>query len=161
MALGASPSRLLRQLLAESLLLALLGGAGGLLVAIAGVDLLIKLLPADNHVYRLAGEVVQIDSAALVFTSVISILTGLIFGLAPVINTVVSMFWHPRGSDWFRFDYHPPHPLLWVGIILVGLGAALVLYSKELTEAGAARPHTSPGEVKQNPAPSPSEGHKS
>jgi hypothetical protein len=58
----------------------------------------------------------------------------LIFGLAPVINTVVSTFWHPRSGEPFHFGVKMPHPLLWVGILLVGVGAALVLYSKELSE---------------------------
>jgi hypothetical protein len=58
----------------------------------------------------------------------------LIFGLAPVINTVVSTFWHPARGEPFHFRVTMPHPLLWVGILLVGAGAALVLYSKELSE---------------------------
>jgi hypothetical protein len=61
----------------------------------------------------------------------------LIFGLAPVINTVVSTFWHPKAGEPFHFHVTMPHPLLWVGILLVGAGAALVLYSKELSETPA------------------------
>ncbi|MFQ3591774.1 MAG: hypothetical protein SNJ82_01100 [Gemmataceae bacterium] len=60
----------------------------------------------------------------------------LIFGLAPVINTLVSMIWHPKKAQPLQFGFHAPHWLLWVGILCVGLGAALVLYSKELAEAG-------------------------
>jgi hypothetical protein len=59
----------------------------------------------------------------------------LIFGLAPVINTLVSIFWHPKKKEPLHFGFQPPHPLLWAGIVLVGLGAALVLYSKEIGEA--------------------------
>lgn len=59
----------------------------------------------------------------------------LIFGLAPVINVLVSMVWHPEEGEPFHFGFKMPHPVLWVGIIFVGVGAALVLYSKELTEA--------------------------
>jgi hypothetical protein len=58
----------------------------------------------------------------------------LIFGLAPVINVLVSSIWHPhKGGPW---DFHLEFPgwKLWVGIILVGLGAALVLFSKEEAE---------------------------
>jgi hypothetical protein len=64
----------------------------------------------------------------------------LIFGLAPVINTLVSVFWHPSAEahDPFRFHAEMPHWTLWLGIVLVGLGAALVLYSKELAEAAHA-----------------------
>jgi hypothetical protein len=62
----------------------------------------------------------------------------LIFGLAPVITTIVSTLWHPRVS-WYHFEAKMPHPLLWAGIILVGVGAALVLYSKELGETAQAK----------------------
>jgi hypothetical protein len=64
----------------------------------------------------------------------------LIFGLAPVINTLVSTVWHPRKGEPFHFEFHMPHPLVWVGILLVGAGAALVLYAKELSEAPAGPP---------------------
>ena len=60
----------------------------------------------------------------------------LIFGLAPVINTLVSIVWHPKKGHPFHFGFTAPHWLLWAGIVCVGLGAALVLYSKELTEGG-------------------------
>jgi hypothetical protein len=71
----------------------------------------------------------------------------LIFGLAPVINVIVSILWHPQPGEPFHFGLKLPHPLLWVGIILVGLGAALVLYSKEVSESAApktsaAKPNT-------------------
>jgi drug/metabolite transporter (DMT)-like permease len=61
----------------------------------------------------------------------------LIFGLAPVINTLVSTVWHPEKGEPFHFSFKMPHPLLWVGILLVGVGAALVLYSKEISETPA------------------------
>lgn len=61
----------------------------------------------------------------------------MIFGLAPVINVLVSTVWHPKPGEPLHFAFHPPHPLLWVGILLVGVGAALVLYSKELTETSS------------------------
>jgi len=58
----------------------------------------------------------------------------LIFGLAPIINTLVSIVWHPQKGKPFKFGFEAPHPLLWVGIILVASGAAMVLYSKEVRE---------------------------
>jgi drug/metabolite transporter (DMT)-like permease len=64
----------------------------------------------------------------------------LIFGLAPVINTLVSMAWHPKPGDPFHFDLHVPGWKLWLGIVLVGVGAALVLYAKEESEAPGAAP---------------------
>jgi len=58
----------------------------------------------------------------------------LIFGLAPVINTLVSSFWHPKPGQPFHFEADLPGWKLWVGILLVGAGAALVLFSKEEAE---------------------------
>jgi hypothetical protein len=59
----------------------------------------------------------------------------MIFGLAPIINTFVSLIWHPsRGQPW-QFGFDMPGWKLWLGIILVGAGAALVLFSKEEAEA--------------------------
>lgn len=74
----------------------------------------------------------------------------LIFGLAPVINVLVSSVWHPKTGDAFHFGFKSPHPLLWAGILLVGVGAALVLYSKELTEA-AEKPAASVPAAPQQP----------
>ncbi|HKS43453.1 MAG TPA: ABC transporter permease [Blastocatellia bacterium] len=81
-ALGASRSRLVRQLLTESVLLAGLGGVLGLLVAVWGVDLLIALAPKDLP--PLAG--VEINYLVLGFTLAVSLLTGLIFGLVPAME---------------------------------------------------------------------------
>jgi hypothetical protein len=64
----------------------------------------------------------------------------LIFGLAPVINVVVSTVWHPRSGEPFHFAFDAPGWKLWVGIILVGAGAALVLFSKEEAEAAKQSP---------------------
>lgn len=63
----------------------------------------------------------------------------LIFGLAPVINVLVSMVWHPKAGQWANFHVEMPGWKLIVGIILVGVGAALVLLAKEEKEAKAAR----------------------
>ena len=58
----------------------------------------------------------------------------LIFGLAPVINVLVSSVWHPQPGDPFHFTLELPGWKLWLGIVFVGLGAALVLFSKEEAE---------------------------
>jgi len=59
----------------------------------------------------------------------------IIFALAPVLNTVVSLFWHPSPAGVFNFGLdHPPGWMFYVGILLTGAGAALVLYSKEVAE---------------------------
>src|SRR6266542_3259700 len=82
MALGATRGRLVRQSLTESLLLGLLGGAAGLLLALWGVDALIGLEP---DLPRL-GEV-KVDVAALTFTIALSLLVSLVFGLAPALQS--------------------------------------------------------------------------
>lgn len=74
----------------------------------------------------------------------------LIFGLAPVINVLVSSLWHPQKGDPFHFALEMPGWKLWVGIVLVGLGAALVLFSKEEAES---RPHPRPAAQAAQPAP--------
>jgi putative ABC transport system permease protein len=81
--LGASRARLIRQLLTESSLLALCGGALGLLIAFWGVPLLVNLVP-DGMIPRL-GEV-GIDSQVLLFAFLLSLATSLIFGIAPALQ---------------------------------------------------------------------------
>jgi len=78
-ALGASRWRVIRQLLTESTLMAVAGGAGGLLLAFWGVVLITKLLPADFP----RVQEITIDLRVLGFTLVASLLTGIFFGLAP------------------------------------------------------------------------------
>jgi putative ABC transport system permease protein len=78
-ALGAGRRRLVRQLLTESVLLACLGGLGGIAVAVVGVQLLGGLVP--ESVPRL--RPIQLNGAALGFTLLISLATGLAFGCAP------------------------------------------------------------------------------
>ncbi|QQS47461.1 MAG: ABC transporter permease [Acidobacteriota bacterium] len=82
-ALGAGRGRIIRQLLTESLLLAVIGGVCGLLLAWAGIKLLVAISPENIPRTHEIG----IDSMTLAFTIGVSILTGLLFGLAPAWQT--------------------------------------------------------------------------
>jgi putative ABC transport system permease protein len=81
-ALGAGRSRLVRQLLTESMLLSGMGGLLGLAVALVGIKLFVLLAP---HWYLPAGEI-GIDDRVLVYMLGISVLTGLVFGVAPALK---------------------------------------------------------------------------
>lgn len=83
-ALGATRMRLIRQLLTESVLFSLLGGAVGLLVAYISTKLLLNLVPPTSIpvVFDLS-----LNRQVFVFALIVSILTGIIFGLAPALQT--------------------------------------------------------------------------
>ncbi len=92
MALGAGRLRLIRQLLAESTLLSLLGGTAGALLALWSTDLLERFVPSRIPVPNAADEVmlpgIHMTGAAFAFTIVISLLTGIIFGLIPALQSM-------------------------------------------------------------------------
>ncbi len=83
MALGAGRGRLLRQFMTEGVLLSLAGGALGLLLARAGVQALIRVYPTSLP----RTSEVTVDSLVLIFTLGVSIVTGIVFGLAPLMHT--------------------------------------------------------------------------
>lgn len=86
-ALGASRSRLVRQFLTESLLLALAGCALGLGATMIGIDALAALLPSNLP----RTEHIAVDGRVLSFTVIVSLLTGIVFGLLPA--------WHAAKPD--------------------------------------------------------------
>ncbi len=83
LALGASRGRMVRQMLTESMLLSLVGGAAGIVTAVVTLSFILRLVP--SNVPRL--NEVRIDWVVLAFALLISILTGLMFGLAPALHS--------------------------------------------------------------------------
>jgi putative ABC transport system permease protein len=81
-ALGASRARLMQQLLTESLLVAIVGGALGLIVGSIGIHALIAISPADLP----RAKEIELDARVLEFTILISLLCGVIFGTVPALE---------------------------------------------------------------------------
>jgi predicted permease len=86
-ALGASRARVMRELLVESVVLALIGGAGGVLLAVWGTKALLALHPGDQLLAS-----VSVDGRVLAATFALSTLCGLLFGLVPALHVA------PRGD---------------------------------------------------------------
>lgn len=84
--LGAGRWRLVRQLLAESVTLALAGGVAGLLFAAWGVDVIARLIPAGTGGGILSVATPKVDSNVLLVALAASVLTGILFGLAPAVT---------------------------------------------------------------------------
>jgi putative ABC transport system permease protein len=87
-ALGAAGSRIARQLLTESLLLALLGGACGLALAVWSTSLLPAVLPENLDLPLRQIDAISVDRRVLGFTLLVSCLAGILFGLAPAVSAL-------------------------------------------------------------------------
>jgi predicted permease len=83
LALGASRGRMVRQMLTESTLLSLIGGAAGIATAVGALAFILRFVP--SNIPRL--NEVRIDWVVLAFALLISLLTGLVFGIAPAVHS--------------------------------------------------------------------------
>jgi putative ABC transport system permease protein len=92
LAIGASRSQIVRQLITESLLLAVAGGAIGLLIAMWGVDLLTSFKPSDNAQFWSSYTrtfdffKIHLDGRVLAFNFLLAVVTGIIFGMVPALQ---------------------------------------------------------------------------
>ena len=141
-ALGAGRDRIVRQLLTESLLLGVIGGACGLLVANVGLLVLKSTLPSGTP--RLVDA--QIDWRVLLFTGGLSLVTGAIFGLAPALQSVRSGFTEilqsgARGSTLSASQRVRSS----LAIAEIGLAALLVIAAGLLVRSFWALSHVNPG----------------
>jgi predicted permease len=91
LAIGASRWQLLRQLLIESLLLSVAGGAAGLLLAVAMIRALMSFIPQDGAPLMLKAEP---DARILAFNAGLAVLTGLLFGLVPALQALRVDLWN-------------------------------------------------------------------
>ncbi|MGB7284659.1 MAG: ABC transporter permease [Candidatus Acidiferrum sp.] len=142
-AMGASPARLFQQLLTESMLVALAGGALGLLVAYLGLGSLLSLAPVDLP----RASDVHLDGWVFAFTFFTSLVTGVLFGLAPALEASRTGINEALKEGAGRSSAAPGRArlrqLLVVGefaisvILLTGAGLMIATFSKLL--------HTDPG----------------
>lgn len=138
LALGAGRFRILRQLLTESVLLALIAGAIGIVAAIWGLHLLVALMPPLPEGMRLALDV-QLDWRVVAYTVVFATITGLLFGLAPALNATRSALSSVLKDDSTALTarHRKSGVRLWLVVgqvafsLLLLIGAGLVLRSLE------------------------------
>jgi predicted permease len=134
LALGARPGRLLRQLLTESVILSLAGGALGIILGFWGARIIVAMIGSGNM--RPLGFEAKIDLHVLAFTAAVSILTGVLSGLAPAFRSL-RLDLTPtlkEGSAASAGPQQGQHRWLTTGNALVVLQAALAIIV--LTGAG-------------------------
>jgi len=85
-AIGAGRGRIIRQLLTESVTLAMIGGACGLALGVIGIRALLAVNPGNIPRIGINGSGVSLDWRVLAFTATVSLITGLIFGLLPALR---------------------------------------------------------------------------
>jgi predicted permease len=123
LALGASRWRLMRQLLTESTLLALLGGVVGLFIAVWVVDLLPSFFPPE----AVSGIDLSLDWRVLAFTFTVSVVTGLLFGLVPALQASRPDLVPSLKEDASGSGYGPRRLSLRNSLVIAQLAMSLVL----------------------------------
>lgn len=123
MALGAGPGRIIRQVLTESVLLALLASVAGAVIATWGVDLLVRL--AGNQIP--AASTVGYDPTVFGFLLLISVMTGIIFGVVPALHATRADVQDGLRESGTRAIGSTSHTQLRSGLVLAQVAMATVL----------------------------------
>jgi predicted permease len=125
-ALGASRLRVFRQLLTESVVLAVAGGVLGLLWALWGVELLVAAIPASLLSFMPYLDGISINAGVLAFTAAITLLTGLVFGIAPALGATKQEL-HGSLKEGGRSSAGGTRPNLRSTLVIAEVALALVL----------------------------------
>src|SRR5205823_12608047 len=126
-AIGAGRGRIIRQLLTESVVLSTMGGLLGLVLGVVGIRALLAVNPGNIPRIGINGSGVIVDWRVLAFTAVVSLVTGLVFGLVPAVqssrvdlNTTIKES-SGRSASGFRQNKAR------AGLVVTEMGLALVL----------------------------------
>ncbi len=124
LSLGAGRFRLIRQLLTESILLALLAGSAGLLVARWGIRLLQSFTPPANlPIYA----TIEIDTSVLIFALLLSVATGVLFGLTPALQASNPALVAALKDETVRFDGAHGHARIRGLLVIAQVALSLIL----------------------------------
>ncbi len=125
LAMGASRTALVRQLLVESAVLALMGGMLGVLLAWLGVGALAQMVPSELTFLTVAR--IDMDPRVLLFTLAVTLLTGLAFGLAPAVRTSRPDLQLALGSAAGRSTADRAHNRLRNTLVVIQVAVSLIL----------------------------------
>lgn len=125
-ALGAARGRIVRQMLTESVLLALLGGAAGVLTAYWAVPALIAAIPKQQLMYVPSLQGLSLDRGVLLFSFGLSVVTGILFGLIPALQAFKGDAQHGL-QEGGRSSVGSTHSRVRNSLVIVEVSLAVVL----------------------------------
>ena len=145
-AMGADRARITRQLLTESVLLSIVGGAAGLTLGLVGIRSLMSINTANLPRLGEGGTAIQLDWRLALFTVVVSIVTGLLFGVAPAFQAarqdLSGTLRDGTGASAGRANHHVRSTLV---VVEIALALALVIGSGLLIRTSLALRAVAPG----------------